>query len=171
MSRTVYIQLSIFRFGKGVYTYTSQSLATTDNWTENHHAKGRSLTSCYLGISISLYKIGRLNLPGGLFHIIGRGIERRHIFSTASDKQDFLDRLSTVLSLSDHCCYAWALMDNHYHLLLRQGRESLSKLMGPLLGAYAQSYNRRNGRVGYLYQGRYRSILCEEDTYFLELVR
>jgi len=115
--------------------------------------------------------MGRLNLPGGIFHIIGRGIERRNLFPTPFDKQNFLDRLQVSLHGSDHDCYAWALMDNHYHMLLRQGRESLSKMLGPLLGAYAQSYNRRHNRVGYLYQGRYKSILCEEQSYFLELIR
>jgi hypothetical protein len=62
-------------------------------------------------------------------------------------------------------------MDNHYHLLPRQGLRSLPEMTGLLLGAYAQGYNRRNERVGYLYHGRYRSILCEEDPYLLELIR
>ena len=62
-------------------------------------------------------------------------------------------------------------MDNHYHFLLRQGDHCLSVMFGPILGAYAQSYNKRHNRVGYLFQGRFKSILCEENTYLLELIR
>ena len=62
-------------------------------------------------------------------------------------------------------------MDNHYHFLLRQGDPCLSIMFGPTLGAYAQSYNKRHNRVGYLFQGRFKSILCEENTYMLELIR
>ncbi len=114
---------------------------------------------------------GRLYVPGGLFHILGRGLERRHIFKNAVDKRDFLERLGDGLYKTGHRCYAWALMDNHYHLLLRQSEAPLATLMGPLLGGYALSFNSRYRRSGYLYQGRNRSILCEEDSYFNELLR
>jgi REP element-mobilizing transposase RayT len=115
--------------------------------------------------------MGRLFVRGGLFHVMGRGLERRNIFNSDEDKADFLLRLDVGLKKSGHACYAWALMDNHYHLLLRQSERTLCSLMGPLLGGYALCFNRRHGRSGYLYQGRYRSILCEEEGYFLELLR
>ncbi len=113
----------------------------------------------------------RLYLPGGLFHVLGRGLERRSIFLDSRDKRDFLDRFGEGLYKTGHQCYAWVLMDNHYHLLLRQSEAPLSALMGPLLGGYALSFNRRHRRSGYLYQGRCRSTLCEEDSYFQELLR
>ena len=116
-------------------------------------------------------RTGRLNVSGGLFHVIGRGLERRTIFSGANDKADFLKRVGNGCLKHGHKCYAWALMDNHYHFLLRQGDHCLSVMFGPILGAYAQSYNKRHNRVGYLFQGRFKSILCEENTYLLELIR
>jgi putative transposase len=111
------------------------------------------------------------NAKGGLFHVIGRGLERRKIFSSSNDKADFLQRVGNGCLKHGHKCYAWALMDNHYHFLLRQGDPCLSIMFGPTLGAYAQSYNKRHNRVGYLFQGRFKSILCEENTYMLELIR
>ena len=101
---------------------------------------------------------------------MGRGLERRCIFMTEADKQDFIDRLETGLSETGTQCLAWALMSNHYHLLLRAAITSLSDLMHKLLGGYATSYNRRHKRVGYVFQNRYKSILCDEDAYLLELV-
>ena len=114
---------------------------------------------------------GRLHIPGGCYHVIGRGLERRYIFQESSDKLDFLMRLEKSLSRSEAQCLAWAMMSNHYHLLIRVGTQPLSKLMAPLLGGYGSNYNRRHGRVGYVFQNRFKSILCEEDSYLLELVR
>ena len=114
---------------------------------------------------------GRLHIPGGYYHVMGRGLERRRIFQSRFDKQDFLSRLEMGLSRTDSHCIAWAIMSNHYHLLIRAGTVSLTQLMQPLLGGYAGSYNRRHNRVGYVFQNRYKSILCDEEQYFLELIR
>lgn len=113
----------------------------------------------------------RLNVPGGLFHIIARGIERRRIFLDKSDYADFLDRLSIGLEKSKCRCYAWALMPNHFHLLIQAGSMGTTPLMRRLLTGYAGHFNRRYTRSGHLFQNRYKSILCDKDTYFLELVR
>ncbi|WP_428776596.1 transposase [Vibrio sp.] len=102
---------------------------------------------------------------------MGRGLERRRILSTDTDKQDFIIRLGNGLSETGTQCLAWAIMDNHYHLLLRVGITPLSDLMRKLVGGYATHYNRRHGRVGYVFQNRYKSILCDEELYLLELVR
>ena len=116
-------------------------------------------------------RAGRLHICGGLYHVIGRGLERRKVFNQGVDKLDFLDRLGSNLSRY-HCqCIAWALMSNHYHLLIRTGADPLSRMMQALLGGYATSYNKRYGRSGYLFQNRFKSILCDEENYFLELVR
>ena len=102
---------------------------------------------------------------------MGRGLERRRILATNTDKQDFINRLGTGLAETGTQCLAWAIMDNHYHLLLRVGITPLSDLMRKLLSGYATAYNRRHNRVGYVFQNRYKSILCDEGSYLLELVR
>jgi REP element-mobilizing transposase RayT len=102
---------------------------------------------------------------------MGRGLERRRIFNADADKQDFLIRLGEALTRSGAQCLAWVVMSNHYHLLIRVGEQPLSTLMSPLLGGYAGHYNRRYRRSGYVFQNRYKSILCDADTYLLELVR
>jgi putative transposase len=113
----------------------------------------------------------RIDAAGALHHIICRGIERRRIFLTDFDRDDFLDRIEAVLVESGTPCYAWALMPNHFHLLLRTGNAPISKVMGRLLSGYAGRFNRRHRRSGHLFQNRYKSILCQEDSYLLELVR
>jgi REP element-mobilizing transposase RayT len=113
----------------------------------------------------------RIDAPGGLHHIIGRGIEKRKIFRTDSDRDDFLERVATALLDSQTPCFAWALLPNHFHLLLRTGNASIAQLMSRILSGYAGSFNRRYHRAGHLFQNRYKSILCQEDAYFLELVR
>ena len=102
---------------------------------------------------------------------MGRGIERRYIFRDDADKRDFLSRLGESLDRCEAQCLAWAMMSNHYHLLVRVCDKPLSKLMSPLLGGFAGSYNRRHHRVGYVFQNRYKSILCDADNYLLELIR
>lgn len=114
---------------------------------------------------------GRLHIPGGCYHIIGRGLERRYIFDLIEDKENFLSRLGENLDRSQAQCLAWALMSNHYHLLIRAGRSPLSKLMAPLLSGYAGYYNRRHDRSGYVFQNRFKSILCDVDNYLKQLVR
>lgn len=116
-------------------------------------------------------RIGRLHIPGGYYHVIGRGLEKRFIFESRADKLDFLERFGENLAAADARCLAWALMSNHYHFLLQVGQRPLSKIMAPILDGYASSYNRRHGRCGYVFQNRYKSILVDKDSYFLELVR
>ena len=113
----------------------------------------------------------RIDVPGALHHIIVRGIERRRIFSDDQDRDNFVERLGSILTDTQTCCLAWALIPNHAHLLLRTGPTPISTVMRRLLTGYAVSYNRRHRRHGHLFQNRYKSILCQEDTYLLELVR
>jgi putative transposase len=113
----------------------------------------------------------RLDVPGVLHHVIARGIERRKIFLNDRDRIDFLDRLELALEKTGCRCYAWVLMPNHVHLLIRTGKTPLSVLMRRLLTGYAVGFNHRHHRHGYLFQNRYKSILCQEDAYFMELVR
>ena len=113
----------------------------------------------------------RIDAPGALHHIIVRGIERRKIFRDNKDRDNFLDRLGVVLIDTQTPCFAWALMPNHLHLLLRTGLVPIATVMRRLLTGYAIGFNHRHRRHGQLFQNRYRSILCQEDAYLLELVR
>jgi putative transposase len=113
----------------------------------------------------------RLDAPGSLHHVIVRGIERRRIFESERDRENFLARLETVVTEGKATCYAWALIPNHAHLLLRTGAAPLAQMMRRLLTGYAVSFNLRHQRAGHLFQNRYKSVICEEDPYLLELVR
>jgi REP element-mobilizing transposase RayT len=113
----------------------------------------------------------RLDTPGALHHVIGRGIAGIEIFGDVKDRTDFLERLKNLYDSKALCVYAWALMGNHFHLLVRTGKISLSANMRKLLTGYVVNYNRRHNRYGHLFQNRYKSILCEDDPYLLELTR
>ena len=113
----------------------------------------------------------RIDAPGALHHIIVRGIERRRIFTDDQDRDNFIERLGDIVTETETFCLAWALIPNHAHILLRSGQTPLATVMRRLLTGYAVSYNRRHRRHGHLFQNRYKSILCQEDTYLLELVR
>lgn len=113
----------------------------------------------------------RIDAPGALHHIIGRGIARQKIFDDDADRDAFLERLGAIIQESHTQCYAWALIPNHFHLLLKTGATPIATVMKRLLTGYAMGYNRRHKRCGHLFQNRYKSILCQEDSYLLELVR
>ena len=116
-------------------------------------------------------RLARLDAPGVLHHIMIRGIKRRKIFRINKDREDFSDRLSTLLPETQTSCYAWVFMPNHAHFLFRTGKVPLATLMRRLLTGYAVSFNRRHKRHGQLFQNRYKSIVCQEDVYLRELVR
>ena len=113
----------------------------------------------------------RIDAPGALHHVMVRGIDGKEIFSDKKDYSAFMDRLGDLLIETNTPCYAWALIPNHFHLLLRTGNVPLSVLMKRLLTGYAVNFNRRHKRYGHLFQNRFKSILCQEDSYLLELVR
>lgn len=113
----------------------------------------------------------RIDAPTALHHIVIRGNERRKIFRDDEDRNNFLSRLGMLLQQTSTACYAWVLLSNHVHLLLRTGMVPIATLMQRLLTGYAQQFNRRHHRSGHLFQNRYKSILCEDEPYFLELVR
>ena len=114
----------------------------------------------------------RLDMPGLVHHVMARGIEGRDLFRDDDDREGFLTRLAGgVNKPGGPQLYAWALMPNHFHLLLRGGEGCLSPMMRRLMTGHAVTYNLRHKRQGHLFQNRFKSIVVEEETYFLELVR
>jgi len=112
----------------------------------------------------------RLDAPGALHHVMVRGIERTAIVFDDEDRLDFLNRIGKASDKTGTVIYAWALMTNHAHLLLRSGSAGLPTFMRKVLTGYSVSFNKRHHRIGHLFQNRYKSILCEEEPYFLKLV-
>ncbi len=113
----------------------------------------------------------RLDAPGTLHHVMVRGIEKRRIVKDVADRKNFVKRLGELSAATNTSIYAWALMTNHAHILLRSSEIGLSGFMRRLLTGYAISYNRRHRRWGHLFQNRFKSIICDEDAYSTELVR
>lgn len=116
-------------------------------------------------------RTARIDYPDILQHVIVRGVNRCDIFADDDDRRKFLRRFSQLLVETQTDCFAWALMSNHLHLLLRPRRSRLADLMRRLLTGYAIYFNRRHGRSGHLFQNRYHSVVCDENAYLLELIR
>ena len=99
-----------------------------------------------------------------------RGIEGNRIVTDDDDRKSFVSRMGRVASATETPIYAWALMTNHAHILLKSGQSGLSDFMRKLLTGYSIFYNKRHQRHGHLFQNRYKSIVCEEDAYFRRLI-
>jgi REP element-mobilizing transposase RayT len=113
----------------------------------------------------------RLEFPGAIYHLTGRGNARQKVFFTDADRELFLSTLTGVVTRYHWICRAYCLMANHYHLLVETPKANLSIGMRQLNGIYTQSFNRRHNRVGPLFQGRFKAILVERDSHLLELCR
>jgi len=113
----------------------------------------------------------RIHFTGALYHVISRGNRRQGIFRDEKDFKRFLVYLSHCKVRFRFRLYAYALMENHVHLLLEVQKTPLSRIMQSLLFRYTQYFNRRYWEVGHLFQGRYKAIVCDKDAYLLELVR
>ncbi|MDH3504664.1 MAG: transposase [Nitrospirota bacterium] len=113
----------------------------------------------------------RVEFPGALYHVIARGNRRTTLFHDEADYAAYLERLERYRRRDSLRCYAFILMSNHLHLLVETGEVPLSRTMQTLQFTYTQYYNGRYRKIGHLFQGRYKAILCDRDTYLLELVR
>ncbi|MDP3483270.1 MAG: transposase [Sulfuricella sp.] len=113
----------------------------------------------------------RLEFPGAIYHVTSRGNARNPIFLDDEDRMLFLACLGEVVERSSWLCHAYCLMDNHYHLLIETPEGNLSLGMRQLNGVYTQRFNRRHGRVGHVFQGRFKAIVVDRDSYLLELCR
>ncbi len=113
----------------------------------------------------------RIQYPGALYHITVRGNERRNIFIDESDRYLFLSILSNVVRIHNLLCYAYCLMDNHFHLLIETPDANLSFAMHDLNGLFAQRFNKRHDRVGHLFQSRFHASHIEKESHLLESAR
>jgi len=113
----------------------------------------------------------RISYPHAFYHVTCRGNERREIFKDDQDRTVFLEKLQISLEIYGVRLHAYVLMNNHFHLIAETPKANLSAFMRHFNIAYTGAYNRRHRRVGHLYQGRYKAILVEKDSYLLELSR
>ena len=113
----------------------------------------------------------RLEFAGALYHVTSRGDRQEDIYEDDTDRVMYLNVLSEVCDRFNWVCHAYCLMSNHYHLLIETPDANLSKGMRYLNGVYTQRFNRSKGRVGHVYQGRYKAILVEKQSYLVELAR
>ena len=113
----------------------------------------------------------RIEYPGAIYHITSRGNARLPVFEEDRDRRQFLLILEEVVKRYNWLCHAYCLMENHYHLLVETVDGNLSQGMRHLNGVYTQAFNRRHNRVGHVFQGRFKSVLVEQDSYLLELCR
>ncbi len=113
----------------------------------------------------------RIEFPGALYHLTARGNQREDIYLDDEDREQFLALLGTVCERFNWVCYVYCLMDNHYHLVMETPDGNLSRGMRQLNGVYTQRFNARHERVGHVFQGRYKAILVERESYLLELCR
>ena len=113
----------------------------------------------------------RIDAPGLLHHVRARGVEKRKIFLSDDNREDFLNRLNRVCEEHEAILYAWCLMSNHFHLAIRTGKKPLAKTMTSILTGYAMRFNLVHRRSGHLFQNRYKSTVVDDEKYFLGLVR
>lgn len=113
----------------------------------------------------------RIEYPGAFYHLTSRGNARESIFRDDVDREILLDAAGEVVERFHWRIHAYCLMGNHYHLLAETPQPNLSRGMRWLNGVYTQRFNRRHERVGHVFQGRFKAILVERETYLLELAR
>ena len=113
----------------------------------------------------------RIEYPGAIYHVTARGNARADIYLDDQDRNTFLKILGQVCDRFNWCCYGYCLMTNHYHLVIETPEGNLSKGMRQLNGVYTQTFNRTHQHVGHVFQGRYKAILVEKDSYLLEVIR
>lgn len=113
----------------------------------------------------------RIEIEGGLYHVIARGNARQDIFHSREDQQKFISLLDKAKHRLGFYLYAYCLMTNHLHLLIERRSETVGRIMQRVLTGYSQYYNKRYHKVGHLFQGRHKSILCQSDRYLAKLVR
>jgi len=113
----------------------------------------------------------RIEYEGAVYHITARGNEKKHIFKDDGDRFLFFDIMNQTKKRYNWLCHAYCLMTNHYHLVMETPDGNLSKGMRQLNGVYTQAFNKKYKRVGHIFQGRYKAILIQKESYLLEVIR
>jgi len=113
----------------------------------------------------------RIEYEDAVYHVTSRGNAKSDIYLDNEDRELFLDVLQYVVERFGWQCHAYCLMSNHYHLMIETPKANLSRGMSQLNGMFTQRFNRKYGRVGHLFQGRFKSIIVDKDAYLLELSR
>jgi REP element-mobilizing transposase RayT len=113
----------------------------------------------------------RIHVPGLLYHLIARGNNSQRVFLRQADYEAFVKLLQVTRARHPFFLYAYVLMPNHFHLLVEVGEAPTGRIMQGLLTGYARWFNRVHRRRGHVFQGRYKAIMCDQDSYLLELVR
>jgi REP element-mobilizing transposase RayT len=111
----------------------------------------------------------RIEFDGAFYHVMSRGNEGRNIFFADDDRQGFLGAVGQFSERFKIDIFAYVLMDNHYHLLIRTQRANLSKAMQWLGVTYTRRFNNKHSRIGHLFQGRFKSIIVQNDIYLMQL--
>jgi putative transposase len=113
----------------------------------------------------------RIECPGAVYHITSRGNARQSIFLNDSDRERFLTILASTIKRFNWLCHAYCLIDNHYHLIIETPEGNISRGMRQLNGVYTQYFNRRHKTVGHIFQGRFKAIMVDKESYLLSLCR
>ena len=113
----------------------------------------------------------RIEYAGAVYHVTSRGNEKKPVFKDDTDRENFLNALQHVIKRYNWICHAYCLMTNHYHLLIETPDGNLSLGMRQLNGVYTQLFNKWHGRVGHLFQGRFKAILIQKDSHLLAVCR
>jgi putative transposase len=113
----------------------------------------------------------RLEFEGALYHVTSRGDRREPIFDDDDDRVEWLTVFADGLERFHATAFAYCLMSNHYHAVIQTHRPNLSRLRRHVNGVYTQRYNRRHGKVRHLFQGRFKAVLVDQESYFLEVCR
>ena len=129
------------------------------------------LCAFFLFIFTSMARPLRIEFAGALYHVTSRGDKKAEIYLNDGDREQFLNTMKEVCSRFNWVIHAYCLMDNHYHLLVETPESNLSLGMRQLNGVYTQKFNRMHDRVGHVFQGRYKSIIVQKESYLLELSR
>lgn len=113
----------------------------------------------------------RFSFQNAFYHVFNRGINKQEIFLADEDYEFFLNKFHSLKQKYDHAIYAVCLMPNHFHISIRTRKTPISKIMSSLTTSYSMYFNRKYKHFGPVFQNRFKSILIENDSYFLELSR
>ncbi len=113
----------------------------------------------------------RLTYQGGFYHIYNRGLNKQKIFISTGDYLKFLNKFGDLNRELDFIVYSYVLLPNHFHFLIEINKTPLAKIMSRLLTSYGVYFNKKNERRGPIFEDRYKSILVQKESYFLQLSR